>query len=298
MKFRLVESVNRRFTNDYDKHWKELDNVSMDEKVSTIMRDYMLIDDPQKFKELYGMIGSSIESHSLDPDKNSFLSYLLTLSNVNNMNSLWGDENVLRNIETLRRRATIRGEKLDNEWYYDDKLLKSPNKDFEYTINIADVLNDPNKLEKYFNNIENKGIENIYKEGSVALSSTVKDAGLNSNDPETIYGMISKWTREDGKESKNDSGTKVTIRDFIKKSFPKTPLPDIGAYKDAILELLNKYSKDFSPEALTVLQYFFKNKQTDDATRNILKAVLSNSSINSFLDFLKKNYKKISREMS
>ena len=243
MRFRLVENVNRSYLNGYEDKWQDIEKSNrIKDKTEYVMRNFLNLPNPKRYQGLYDLLAKSIDVNTLDPNRNSFLAYLLTLASNKDMRKFGNDKNFVRNVELLDNRFAIRGEKLDNEWYYDDDLLKKPEKEFVYTINIADVLSDRSKLKNYFDNIDDKGIENLYKNGNFAITGTVKDAGIGTNNPDTIYGMIAKWTKEDGKkdDKKGTKSEESTVKEIIRREFPKDTIKTGKDYREKIVSILQK----------------------------------------------------------
>ena len=207
MRFRLAEDVERAFQNFYDRYWEDMENKRVKDKVSYLMKKYMDIRNPSRYPKLKSTIEDSIDTWSYDPNKNRFLAYLLTLSTKkgDELSNKWDSDNVQKNLEVLKTRA-LAGDELKKEWYYDVPTLERPYKEFTYVINVADILSDENKRAKYFTRdaLNKTKVDNLYKGGTVSLNDDIKEPGLGSNNPGTIYGMIADWTNKYGVDKQQE----------------------------------------------------------------------------------------------
>ena len=221
MRFRLVEDVNRTL-GSYGDDWQDLAATFEESKLSeVIMKSYLGISNPKNNRELKTLIDDSIDTYSIDPSKNKFLSYLLTLKNIRKLSENDWNGFITDNLAVLNTRA-LAGDELKKEWYYDMGALNRPYKEFTYIINIADVLSDDSKRGKYFNNLEETTVGKIYEDGKVDINDKIKEPGLGSNNLDTIFGMINDWTKKYGVESKDDvSDEKYSIKDVLDYIMPE-----------------------------------------------------------------------------
>lgn len=225
MRFRLVEDVERAFQNFYDRDWEDMENKRVRDKVSYLMKKYMDIRNPSRYPKLKSTIEDSIDTWSYDPNKNRFLAYLLTLATKKGgeLANKWDNDNVQKNLEVLKTRA-LAGDELKKEWYYDVPTLERPYKEFTYVINVADILSDDRKRAKYFGkNLDKTTVDHIYTGDEVNLNGKIKETGIGSNNPDTIFGMINDWTQKYGvKDNGKDEEDKMYSVVEVMRIIPET----------------------------------------------------------------------------
>lgn len=255
MRFRLVENVEKNFGNYTREIWDELNDTLRQGGKKSIAATIQNLDSylPDGYKTHKDAIIDSIENFGYDPNENEFLSWLLTLKE-NNI-PLRGAKK--ENVEIIKNRAS-RGIELNKEWYYNRELLNRKRDDFAYIINIADVLSDKSAIRKYFASDINKGVENIYKDNEISINGEIKDAGIGSIDGSTIYGMISSWTEQDGKEYE------WSILDIIDSEIGKQDT--LLDYRDVVAKIATKQANQAALDVLNELdtnkklRYFFSEK--------------------------------------
>lgn len=289
MRFRLVEDINPNL-GKYIDEWESIDDT-IDEKkqASAIMQDYLGIKDLNGNEWLRKLIDESIKAFSLNPKKNPFLRYLLTLKNEHNFSDGdWSIGDIDKNLEALKNRA-LAGDNLSREEYYDEGILQGPYKEFTYVINVADVLRDRSKAKKYFGNVANKGIENLFVDND--LSNQLKEIGIGSNDEDTIYGLIDKWTKESGakdnqqdqksKNNKSSKEPKFSVRDAMDniKSIDTSDIVTDEEYLQRLQAFANRLKsllyislplREIADKGRASIDDFINNKVLEDTTYETL----------------------------
>lgn len=240
MRFRLVEDVSPRL-GDYSNDWQQFneDEELTDEFIKDFIRKYAGISTSNR--EFLDIVKSSINAFGFDPQENQFLSYLITANN----SGVKIDPSQVKNLQVISDRA-LSGQDINKEWYYNSELLNRPYQEFTYVLNIADVLSNSRKASKYFNDIKNKGVKEIFADGNISVNGKIKDAGIGSRDKNTIFGMINQWTKDDAKEER-----KPTIKDILDQTFKDEDFVNGEEYIQKLVDIATD-SNDGNIKALSL----------------------------------------------
>ena len=240
MRFRLVEDVSPNL-GDYGNDWQQFEENGKltDAFLKDLIKKYAGID--TNSKKFFNLVKSSIDAFGFDPQENQFLSYLITAKN----NGVDIDTGKTDNLQVISDRA-LSGQDINKEWYYNSELLKRPYQEFTYVLNIADVLSNSRKASRYFNDIKNKGVKEIFADGDVSVNGKIKDAGIGSRDKNTIFGMINQWTKDDAKEER-----KPTIKDILDQTFKDEDFVNGEEYIQKLVDIATD-SNDGNIKALSL----------------------------------------------
>ena len=200
MRFLLLENV-PQITNEMVALWKAGDQAIRDILVDHIIQQYS----HKELENIKSSIRKSFYAYGIDTNTNPFIAFFDTLAKTNNITK---EYNALVSvmIDLTERRDIKVDIKSRSAGYLTHPSLWNRNvEDFTYTLRAFDVVQDKNKLKKYF-----KRIDGIDISGFMLPDGSIKPAGseATADDMDTIYGTIEFWSNK-GKNDK-ESGSEIT----------------------------------------------------------------------------------------
>lgn len=209
---------------------------------------------------------NSAEHYGLDPTINPFLQFLARKKFP--INDKMGDSNMV-NLFELNRVNNI---DLVQPFILDGEFMGIPDKkDFIYTVKLLDVINNPNKLKRFFKDPDVVNEEELHIDNNP--NNNYKPAGIGKHlDPDTLFGTVELWSdANDVSKEKNDVLTISQLKDIIKRDDDgNKKLKDIEADLRAKGELKDGvvcYSKNIEHVDSTA-SYKEIQKNIDDMQKN------------------------------
>ena len=161
-----------------------------------------------KNKELVRDCVLNFKGHS-NPDVNKFLDVLINIE---------GNNKYLPLMYTLYSNGEIDLKNFDNtKDYYDWASLNSfyeeeSDEAIKYKARIFDIVSNPEKLSKFFQNTDNINIKDLYLN-----KNTIKKASLNDlKDKDSIYYQVAKWDYENDHQQQSSKGNKKVKKETLK----------------------------------------------------------------------------------
>ena len=174
-------------------------------------------------KYIFNTTYDSVMHYGLDTSINPWLQFL-------DQQNLDFDEPLSKQLPTLWQLHLKENLDLLQEFVLNDLNKIDFNKttsveEFNYTVKLLDVLNNRDKLSKFFNNPDVVDMAQLHQNNDV--TKYYKRAGIGKhNDPDTLFGMVEIWS--DGNEvSKENKDLTVTELRAIKKQYLHSTRDDI-----------------------------------------------------------------------
>lgn len=193
---------------ELDVKYKQAD----DEEKDKILQEYLTLFNNPSLNNIADVIKQSIENAGMSPKRNQFMHLLGNLDfNISKQH----ERNFLElfNMSNNGRKMRMGAEYLKNKELYDRNL-----EDFHYTVFVMDATSTSSNLRKYFKNIDNIEVEELFINGD---KSKPKPVGKKPNqgeelDLDTLRGVVTSW--EDGGDNvaSDEEETKKTTKQISK----------------------------------------------------------------------------------
>ena len=152
------------------------------------------------FKNFFGIrrvIIASCLDHGIDPKKNIFLDFVAELTKtavkIPNKNDRPKMEYIYNSFKAkkLNLRQPVLKDVLCNPSLYEGRSEK----DFKYTVNVFNLLSQPNKAKAYLKNTEVINFDELFEgEGKADLrTSILKPGGASGQPGDTIFNVLERW---------------------------------------------------------------------------------------------------------
>lgn len=190
MKFNLYESIPqvdyRSFTDSFNKAEYDV----RDEIITNFVQQY-------KKPDLLNILDAfrlSITQKGFDPNTNEFLSL------VDKLSFKTVTPNQISNFYHLAGLAAKNQIDLRKDYLTRREIYNVNPKEFNYVVNLFDIVNTPTKLNKFFKNAENISEDQLYDE-----KGNIKPVGKEGDGTETLFGTVESWSGNDGENDNPDT---------------------------------------------------------------------------------------------
>lgn len=246
MRFLLLERV-EDIPEEFYKEWRTADKNRREVIVREVLQK--MGDTSEERKALLALVDpfrTSCYKYGIDLTDNPFIKYFQQFvkkikpdkKHASYLNTLIM---MSENDDSLRERikSTGRGE---DTYLIDPSLFYRNSEDFVYTIKIFENVLDPSKLSKYFKDMSEISIEQLYDNGKI------KPAGNEStaDDIKTIYGQVEAWAGQNGENDANDDVDLSLDKNKKDDKQPDGKIPRLGKRELLRIKEDQSYGRRFS----------------------------------------------------
>jgi hypothetical protein len=194
MKIRILQEdfkdIPTSSSDDLIKRWNEAGPNDKGPLVQEIINTY----GKPSFKNISKALTTNMAQLGINPTKNEFLPFLDKLR----FEPTADQDNQFKLIHQLysQGKLNLTHDYLTRKTTYDESDLKN----FQFILNVFDIVNDPAKLSKYFKDSALISEEGLYVDGKIGGS--IKPVGnRNDEDTSTLAGTMNSWSGQDGENN-------------------------------------------------------------------------------------------------
>lgn len=236
-----------KFLNMPDSYWTDQDRKYTD--MTDENREKWIEDEILGRKKSLSNIKHSLrynfDKFGVDPQENPFMKFITSMPFI-------FEERDEPLINILSDKQSYNALNYDNSYLKEESLYNRTPEDFQYTVNLFEIVNDPDKLRRYFSNPSDIDKSDLYDS-----KGRIKPVGTSetSDDTSTLFGVIEDWS-----ENKSSS-----TRHSTQKMKLEQALTESGINPDNIDEVVKKdftsASKVYKPHLknISVRDFFYKS---------------------------------------
>lgn len=182
--------------------WEDADDETRSNMIDVIINRYKN-SEKINLKVIKDAIYNNCVQNGINPLTNDFMTLLgkidFPLERIHNV--LFNRLSELHNKENID---------LTKDYLINDSLYNRSQKAFDYTVRLFDTVSTPSKLKRFFKDIDNIKITDLYKDDGATIKP-VGSNGPNKHSTDTLYGTVEMWSGENGKNDVTDDYVKSKV---------------------------------------------------------------------------------------